>query len=284
MDFSQLKYCFSRIAEEKFPLRFILSRMLWRTGLCRFFRIQRDGYQLCFHPNGLSAGLWKDPSLFRDDGEIICALLHSGDTYVDIGANIGHLVIEAALKVGPLGKVFAFEAHPRTAMFLRKNVQLNRLAHQVYIAQCAVGESFGWVKFTDKLTDDQNCVADTPGCLALPVIPLDSLLEEISLTVLKIDVEGFEKFVLQGASRLLERTEFIYFEAYEKYFASYGYSFVEIRNYLESKGFFLGVIDIQNKKFFHLEDNFIPTICLNILAYKDMHVLKKKFYGLYYEC
>lgn len=212
--------------------------------------------------------------MFQNDGEIICALLHSGDTYVDIGANIGHLVIESALKVGSLGKVFAFEVHPRTAMFLRKNVQLNRL-EQVYIAQCAVGESFGWLKFTDKLTDDQNCVADTPGCFSLPVIPLDSLLEAINPTVLKIDVEGFEKFVLQGASELLKRTKFIYFEAYEKHFFNYGYSFSDIRNYLESKGFLLGVVDIQGKKFSHLADAFVPNLCVNILAYKSTELLQR---------
>lgn len=275
MDFNQLKYYFFRIIEERFPFRFILSSILWRTGLCRFFRIQRDGYQLYFHPNGLSAGLWKDPSLFRNDGEVICALLHSGDTYVDIGANIGHLVIESALKVGPLGKVFAFEAHPRTAMFLRKNVQLNRLS-QVHIAQCAVGEDFGWVKFTDKLTDDQNCVADVPGCFTLPVIPLDSLLETISPTVLKIDVEGFEKFVLQGASGVLERTDFIYFEAYEKHFVNYGYSFADIRNYLESKGFLLGVVDIQEEKFLHLAGDFISNLCVNVLAYRNIELLCRK--------
>lgn len=279
MNFSQLKYYFSRLAEERYPLRFILSSILWRTGLCRLFKIQREGYQLYFHPNGLSAGLWKDPSLYRDDGEIICALLHSGDTYVDIGANVGHLVIEAALRVGSLGKVFTFEAHPRTAMFLRKNIQLNRL-EQVYIAQCAVGESFGWVKFTDKLTDDQNCVADVSGGFILPVIPLDPLLETISPTVLKIDVEGFEKFVLQGASGLLERTEFVYFEAYEKHFVNYGYSFAEIRNYLESKGFLLGIVDIHKNNFLHLIEDFIPNLCVNILAYKDIELLRKTSWNI----
>ena len=82
--------------------------------------------------------------------------------------------------------------------------------------------NFGWVKFTDKLTDDQNCVADVPGCFTLPVIPLDSLLETISPTVLKIDVEGFEKFVLQGASGVLERTDFTY--GYDKHRATYSFN------------------------------------------------------------
>lgn len=219
--------------------------------------------------------MWESPSLFQKDGKIIDSLRSLGDTYVDVGINIEHLMIESALKIEAIGRAFAFEAHPRTATFLRKNIQLNHLGN-IHIGKCAVGESFGWVHFTDELTDDQNHVINTPEGIALPVIPLDSLLEEVSPTVLKVDVEGFEKFVFQGASRLLERTDFVYFEAWEDLYIKYGYSFSDIRAYLEIKGFSLGAIDVLAGSFRHLEDGFIPKTCLNILGYKNRRSLKER--------
>lgn len=194
---------------------------------------------------------------------------------MDVGSNIGHLSIEAALKVGKHGQVFAFEAHPRIAGFLRKNIRLNRLGH-VHVAQCAVGENFGWTSFTDKLTDDQNCVSEGEGSFTLPIIPLDALLVQQRPSVIKIDVEGFEKFVLHGAASLLERTSFIYFEAWTEHFSRYEYSFSDIYEYLSGKGFLLGVVDIEQKVFHPIDQGFSPNSCLNILACREPEELKRR--------
>ena len=62
--------------------------------------IQRTGYLLKFHPASLAMALWVDPHDRHLDSETIRALLTEGDSYVDVGANIGHLTIEATLVVG----------------------------------------------------------------------------------------------------------------------------------------------------------------------------------------
>src|SRR5215210_3622928 len=48
--------------------------------------------------------------------------IRPGMTVLDIGANIGYYTLLAARKVGPAGNVFAFEADPRTASSLQRNL------------------------------------------------------------------------------------------------------------------------------------------------------------------
>jgi hypothetical protein len=54
---------------------------------------------------------------------------------------------------------------------------------------------------------------------------------------MKIDVEGFELFVLRGASLTLQRTECVYFELSGRAYARYGYSVNDVFDLLTSAGF-----------------------------------------------
>jgi FkbM family methyltransferase len=227
---------------------------------------------LHFHPASLPMSLWFDSNDRHSDSHILSAILRPGDIYVDVGANVGHLAIEAALIVGNSGRVAAFEAHPRTVNFLRQNIQLNQL-NNIRVAQVAVGASCGWVGFTDNDSDDQNMVAHD-GQIVVPLITLDSLLADESPTLLKIDVEGFELFVLLGATALLERTQFIYFEAWDDHFKKNGYTFADVFDLLSSKNFeivsFIGTSITKVSR-----DTAMPN-CVNLLAYKNKSALEER--------
>ncbi len=216
--------------------------------------------------------LWFDSNDRHADSDTLKAILHPGDIYVDVGANIGHLAIEAALIVGNSGRVTAFEAHPRIANFLRQNIQLNQL-NNIRVAQVAVGASFGWVGFTDNRSDDQNMVA-YDGQIVVPLITLDSLLEDESPTLLKIDVEGFELFVLLGATALLERTKFIYFEAWDDHFKMNGYTFSDVFDLLSSKKF--EIVSFLGTTITKVLRDTPMTNCVNLLAYRDKSALEER--------
>jgi len=263
------------IKEQKHPLRFLLSRLLRYSGLWRIAKIQKSGYSLYLHPASLSMSLWVDKNDRCLDSNILKRILREGDVYIDVGANIGHLVIEAAIIVGKSGKVFAFEPHPHTVSFLHQNIQLNKLSNNVRVAQSAVGVNIGWAKFTNKRSDDQNSITDE-GDLFVPLINLDAFLEKEYPTLLKIDVEGFEKFVLLGADDTLDRTQFIYFEAWDEHFNKYNYSFMDIFDYLSEKGFrILHVYDDSNSITKVTRDANFPT-CTNLFAYRDKKELEKR--------
>ena len=267
-----LKYLCSRLLKQRQPIRFLVSRILFKSGLCKYFKIQRQGYLLHFHPASLSMTLWFDSNDRHLDSDALKAILRPGDIYVDVGANIGHLSIEAALLVNDTGKVIAFEAHPRTANFLRQNIQLNKL-NNVQVAQVAIGANFGWAHFTDEPSDDQNTV-DNSGPIVVPIVTLDSLLEGECPTLLKIDVEGYELFTLIGATALLERTSFIYFEAWDNHFNRNGYSFSDVYDLLSTKGF--EIASINSKSIINVLRDTPMAKCMNLIAYKNKFSLEQR--------
>ena len=154
----------------------------------------------------------------------ISSRLSSGGVYVDVGANIGGLVVPAARHVGPEGRVIAIEASPRIAQYLTKNVALNGLANVTVCRVAADAESRGDVPFYDAARDHFGMGSLTPSFggteTSVTSMRLDDLLESLGVArvdVLKIDVEGFEGRVLEGAEKLLRsaRPPDVLFEFYD---------------------------------------------------------------------
>ncbi len=172
------------------------------------------------------------------------AALTPGDTFVDVGANIGVYAGWAARLVGPTGVVYAFEPVPRTVEFLRSFVGLNEL-DRVNVVPLAVGASPGHVEL--------NTVAHHSGissavglsvprsakseAITVQVTTLDRFLLEEGETrvqLLKIDVEGWELEVLRGARQLLASADgpAVVFESQDLTLSRAGTSLAEIRTWL----------------------------------------------------
>ena len=190
-----------------------------------------------FFPTSLSAAYWHNPRIREKDEDRIAACLRRGDTFVDVGANLGALSLRAATVVGPEGRVHAIEPHPVTFDYLRRNVELNGLRN-ISMHNTALGAEQGIVHFTSKLHDDQNQASTGPG-IEVKCTTLDELLGDAveRVDLLKVDVEGFELFVLQGAARLLAKTRVVYFESCEEHFAKFGYSTRDVVDLLMRQGF-----------------------------------------------
>ena len=220
------------------PVRFLLARLLAKTGLSRRLTIRRRGYRLHFFPTSLSSALWEGgPGERLEEEQLIRDLLRPGDTYVDVGANIGALAIVARQAVGPEGRVVAVEAHPKVFGYMRENLRLNTLSAETH--NCAVGEEEGELVFSDIGQDDQNAVVPAGGeGLSVPVRRLDSLLAGVGpVRLLKVDVEGFELPVFRGGGEVLARTELILFECWERHTARYGYEPADVLRLLTAAGF-----------------------------------------------
>ncbi len=225
------------LSEQKRPLRFIVSRLLWRLGISHWFIIQREGYRLRFFPTSLSAEYWINPFTRCDDELFLKQNLGAGDYVIDVGANVGTIALAAATLVGRQGTVIAIEPHPRTSGYLQANVRLNDLPN-ITVLNMAVGKESGAIMFSDIRNDDQNCVVNMSP-LVVPMATLDSLLlgEERRVKLLKIDVEGYELPVLQGGERTLRRTDCVYFESWEKHYNKYGYTCGDLIRQLNGWGF-----------------------------------------------
>ena len=144
------------------------------------------------------------------------AYLRPGAVAIDIGANLGEWTVPFARAVGPAGRVLAAEPAPRAAAALEATLGANGL-HQVQVMQCAVGDHDGFAEFAVPVVTSARSDTGTakigaagPGGNALRVAlrSLDSLAADHRLDrtdLIKIDVEGYERQVLDGAEATLGR-------------------------------------------------------------------------------
>jgi FkbM family methyltransferase len=143
-------------------------------------------------------------------------LLRPGDTFIDVGGNIGMMTLTGASCVGPEGRVYAFEPQPLMAERIRHAIGLNGLAN-VTVFQCGladscaalpltvVAEANGWSTFGSVEDRDPSLTYST---ITVSVAKGDDLLPSDirGAITIKIDVEGFECRVLRGLAGVVERT------------------------------------------------------------------------------
>lgn len=132
-----------------------------------------------------------------------------GDIVVEAGANIGTHTLALSQLVGETGKVFAFEPQRIVFQTLCANMALNSITN-VYAYQTALSDRQGHVMIPDIHYDREGNFGGveiskfTEGH-PVPQIKLDDLTEIEKLDFLKIDVEGMEKEVLDGAEKLIRQ-------------------------------------------------------------------------------
>jgi FkbM family methyltransferase len=144
------------------------------------------------------------------------ASLHPGSAAIDVGANLGEWTIPLARAVGATGRVLAVEPVPGSAAALEVTLAANSL-RQVRVVRCAVGDHEGSAVLsvpvvTSARSDTGTARIGAAGPdhqpLSVCIRTLDSLAEEFGfdqLDLIKVDVEGHERYVLDGAASILER-------------------------------------------------------------------------------
>jgi FkbM family methyltransferase len=134
------------------------------------------------------------------------ASITQGATVYDVGANVGIYSLLAGSRTGPSGKVYAFEPLERNLEYLRRHMTLNHVQNCV-IFETAVCDTEGTRRFARAAQDFSMGHFSSEGEMLVPSITLDNCIYgEKGLrppSVAKIDVEGAELEVLQGASQAL---------------------------------------------------------------------------------
>lgn len=252
---------------EKAPLHWLFWRCIHRTGIGSLLTIDRGLYRIRFFPTNYSKIAWYDVNAGKEDERFLRSCLRPGDLVVDVGANIGFISLAAAALVGRSGKVISIEANPRTFRYLKSNVRLNRFPNLVLL-NCALGKKSGTVMISNQRFDDMNRIVDKDG-IRVPLMTLDEVLSKTGgkVRLLKIDVEGYEKFVLEGGAQSLERTDYIYFEVSEEHFANFGYRTADLLNLIGRLGFKSYRYNSSGQKEL-IPLDFVPWEWMNLIAYR----------------
>jgi FkbM family methyltransferase len=140
--------------------------------------------------------------------------------FIDVGANIGYFTCLMAQLAQPGGSVLAIEPEPQNFALLEENIKLNRLSN-VSAVRCATGASEGTAKLGLYKTANRGrhslLDSQSKNQIEVPVKTLDELVRSAGpigkwWSLLKIDVEGYEAFVLDGAKETLPRVETLVME------------------------------------------------------------------------
>jgi FkbM family methyltransferase len=135
-------------------------------------------------------------------------LLHTGDTFVDVGANLGFFTALAAHLVGENGKVVAIEPMDKNLQLIYATVWRNRFRN-VEVMPFAASDDAGLLPMTTGGATSNGQAArhvdGLPGLFA-QAKRLDDLLGDLAaLDLLKIDIEGLELLALRGFAEGLAR-------------------------------------------------------------------------------
>jgi FkbM family methyltransferase len=140
--------------------------------------------------------------------------------FIDVGANIGYFTCLMSKLAGPAGKVLAIEPEPQNLKLLRQNITINNLKN-VVVHPCALGANEGTVMLGlyKPSNRGRHSIVDAAAKsrIKVPVRTLDDLAKVSetsgkSWSLVKIDVEGYEAFVLDGATETLPRIETLVME------------------------------------------------------------------------
>ena len=136
----------------------------------------------------------------------LLAALQPGDTVFDVGAHVGVYTLFLSQKVGPLGRVIAFEPAPENLASLGRNISRNGLTN-VVVVPLALGKAAGIGQLVGQSVFGTLIARakDVPARV-VAIASGDALAAASGWAVpraIKIDVEGYESEVLQGIALTL---------------------------------------------------------------------------------
>ena len=209
----------------------------------------------------LASKACKYSHLLRDEVPALinlACLLRDGDTFVDIGANVGlhSLVLH---RLGALKKdlrFYAFEANPDTFLRLKKQTHKTDIeAVNIAISNVKGSLDFvgGAVSHVFTVASKANSYSINDNSISVNSERLDQLDIKGSSLVLKIDVEGQELEVIQGAENLLEMgvIRAVYIDGYadksvETVLAGYGFKFFDGKTLLPVSGNVFSLLAVKD--------------------------------------
>lgn len=130
---------------------------------------------------------------------------------IDIGANVGYITLIMAELIGPSGRVYALEPHPRNYAILTKNIEVNSYASFVFSYQIGISNVHGVLKLHISDKSNLHSLSTSPNSkysINVPVSTLDDFMKDKGYPdFIKMDIEGHEVEALEGMYNTLRNAQ-----------------------------------------------------------------------------
>jgi FkbM family methyltransferase len=232
----------------------------WDGAPTRVIRGKFHGYKMT-----LSLESWSERQTYflgryyeLDTQAFAMACVRPGDTFVDVGGNIGMMTLLGSRLVGPAGRVHTFEPNPREGDRIRRTLDENAIAnvtlHRVGLSDApaeltlsVITEHSGMATFAPVEGDDAKLVSATHVAKVErgdDVLPADLA----GAVTMKVDIEGFECRALRGLSGTLKRYRpAVVTEVIGKHLQRAGHSVKELFDLMAGHGYRAYHVSIRRK-------------------------------------
>ncbi|MGR3615868.1 MAG: FkbM family methyltransferase [Paracoccaceae bacterium] len=199
------------------PIASVASLVMKAKGREQRFSVDSDGDWVNAQPDATFVSPNILTSIYDDMRVEICDLWchqftpSAGATVLDIGAGIGDEALVFSHIVGSTGRVISIEAHPHTYSCLQKTIDRSGLTN-VTALQLAIADKEGELLIADDENHIGNSVVLHGDGIRVPAKTIDQLIEDEGieqLTLLKMNIEGAERFAIQGMSAAREITRYL---------------------------------------------------------------------------
>jgi FkbM family methyltransferase len=203
-----------------------IGYFLYKKEISPFLVVSRRDchcYMLVDTRDEYAEGVIRRGKIESPEDEFIKKIVKPSQVAVDVGAHWGGFSLLLGKLVGKGGKVFSFEPFPKSFKLLKRNLKINHLTDRVKVYPFAVGDKNEEVKLKVASTSSgHNSILrkNLPAREVLRVkqVRLDDALKTSKVDFLKIDVEGYEYFVLKGAENLIKNNRLWLFLEYSPAF------------------------------------------------------------------
>ncbi len=150
-----------------------------------------------------------------DLSRLLLSSVKSDTVFVDVGANFGYFtcLVGSAIGAGKPGRVLAFEPNPAMFALLTDNIEVNWSMCPIEPFPYALSNAKGTASFIlpdRRAANARLASAQDPHAITIETMRLDDVVPDLlAVDILKIDVEGYEIGVLQGAMRTIARSPHI---------------------------------------------------------------------------
>lgn len=189
--------------------------------------------------------------------EIFSNGLNEGDTAIDIGGHAGQYCLIMAAMCGQSGSVITFEPDPYAREKLRKNIELNTHIKSPTVEALAVSDKAGEATLFSRNGNAQSSLARSATefntshqseKITIELVSLDQYIGENNLSTprwLKIDAEGAEINILEGAQKVLAGDTQIICEIHPYAWPEFGVTFDDMDRLVRASGRRIRYLDEQ---------------------------------------